>query len=134
MKVLRAKEGCAYSIRLDFETREQLKHLRLFIATKMDTQVSDSVLIRRAIHLLTTEYDKLIRSTWITGKEQMINDEKRKLVSASDGSRWQRKLRPVDVLKDKFPTYRQRYEQRSKHFKENFIDELEAQWRSRTWK
>lgn len=129
MKALRATEGHAHSVRLDFEAREQLKHLRLFIATKMNTQVSDSVLVRRAIHLLITEYEKLIRSTWIKGKEQKINNEKRKLVSASQGSSWHRKLKPVDILKGKFPTYRQRCEQRTKHFTDNFITELEIKYR-----
>ena len=131
MKPLRASNGRAVNVRLDFETREQLKHLRLFIATHMNLQVSDSVLVRRAIDLLTADhYEKLIRATWVKGKEQTIEDEVYKLKSIARGSTWERKLRPVNVL-DKFPTWSQRIKERSEYFANNWLDELDAAERRR---
>jgi len=119
---LKAQQGRAHNMRLDAKAKEQLKHLRLFIATKMNLQVSDSVLIRRALDLLNTHYEKLIRSTWITGRESQIIEERLYLSSAASGSHSFR-LEPVDILSKRFPTWEQRVEASHK----DTIDLIEEQ-------
>ena len=130
MTKLKAHQGTAFSIRLDDTAKEQLKHLRLFIATKMDLQVSDSVLIRRALNMLTKEYDKLVRASWIKGKEHKLQDESLSLASASSGS-YGFTLEPIDIL-EKFPTWQQRIDSIKQLSVMDIIEEQEEQHRKAT--